>query len=211
MKVRCINNGLCVYSDRLTKGKIYEVIKIKEEDGMYLIKNDDGAMRHYVSNRFEEVKEMEIENVIELEYQEVFDKVAVRIAYQNEDVLLRGDFIDRSIGVRSSYSPEFNSLMLHIRGIDKKDDNWSELVSKEKAEEIKEKVRKINEKYGIRKRWRANYGEEYYCIGGDFKIMKDEELEHDLDNHRHKIGNYFKTDSEAKEVLEKIKQVFKEA
>ena len=37
---------------------------------------------------------MEKEKVLEIEYQEVFDKVAIRIKHQNFGVLKRGEFYD---------------------------------------------------------------------------------------------------------------------
>ena len=40
---------------------------------------------------------MEKEKVLEIESQEVFDRVAVRIKYQNFGVLKRGEFCCRSI------------------------------------------------------------------------------------------------------------------
>ena len=45
---------------------------------------------------------MEKENVLEIEYQEVFDKVAVRIKYQNFEVLKRGKFYDKETKVESA-------------------------------------------------------------------------------------------------------------
>lgn len=209
MKVRCINNGDGVLS--ITVGKTYEVKRSIDE--FFEIINDNGELWTYMKLRFEEVKEMEVENVLELEYQEVFNKVAVRIKHQNEDILKRSKFKDEEIGVRSASYPDFNSKDLYIRGCDYDEDSHFDIVSKEKAEQIKEKVRKINEKYGIRKRWRAKNGDKYFCITrdlGDFIVDKWTDDRCISDNKNYESNNYFETREGAERVLEKIKQVFKE-
>ena len=48
-----------------------------------------------------------MEKVLEIEAQEVFDKVAIRIKYQNFEVLKRGEFEDREIKVLSYNAPEY--------------------------------------------------------------------------------------------------------
>ena len=92
-----------------------------------------------------------IKEVLKLEYQEVFDKVAVRVVYQDEEVLKRGEFKDEDIDVFSCWKPQFTEGELHIKCV-KECDNNIFLVSKQEAEIIKEKVRKINEKYGAKER-----------------------------------------------------------
>lgn len=209
MKVKCIDNDDGYLS--LTIGKKYDAID--DGDDCYRITNDKGDSHLYYKERFEEVKEMEVENVLELEYQEVFDKVAVRIKYQNEEVLKRGSFIDEKIGVSSISSPDFHMVNLYIRGSNVNMDDYCELITKEKAEEIKEKVRKINEKYGIRKRWRADSGKEYFCITrnlGKFIVDRWTDDRGVTDNRNYASNNYFKTRKEAEIALEKIEQIFKE-
>lgn len=210
MKVKCINNGGGQLP--ITVNKIYEVKRSIDE--FFGIKNDNGELWIYRKWRFEEVKEMEIENVLELEYQDVFDNmVAVRIVYQNEEVLKRDKFVDSEIDVRSMGSPDFCYDTLYLRGRHKENDCYCELVSKEKAEKIKEKVRKINEKYGIRKRWRADSGEKYFCITrdlGEFIVDRWTDNRSITDNRNYASNNYFKTRKEAEIALEKIEQIFKE-
>lgn len=210
MKVRCINNGGETLP--ITVGKTYEVKRSIDE--FFEITNDNGELWTYMKWRFEEVKEMEVENVLEVECQEVFDKVAVRIKYQNEEVLKRSKFKDEEIGVRSASYPDFNSKDLYIRGCDYDEDNHFDIVSKEKAKKIKEKVRKINEKYGIRKRWRAKKGDKYFCISrhrGKFVIYEWVDERDSVDNGGYISNNYFQTREEAEKALEKIEQIFKEA
>lgn len=208
MKVMYVGENGCL---PLTNGKTYEVIGELTILSQYLIRDDFGHTSYYDKEEFKEVKEMEIENVLELEYQEVFDKVAVRIVYQNEEILKRDKFEDREIGVESLGSPDFCYESLYIRGRRKENDSYCCLISKEKAEEIKEKVRKINERYGIRKRWRAKKGNYYYYVDSFGKICNTKEVYIDIDDDRYEIGNYFKTKKSAEEVAKKVRQVFKEA
>ena len=53
----------------------------------------------------EGVEEVEKEKVLEVEFQEVFDKVAWRISYQNTSILKRDAFRDKEIGVVSHFEP----------------------------------------------------------------------------------------------------------
>ena len=73
---------------------------------------------------------MEKEKVLEIEFQPVWDKWAWRVVKQNEEVLKRDNFIDKKIEV-----------MYGIISI---------CTAEEKAL-IEEKVKAINEKYGIKK------------------------------------------------------------
>ena len=203
MKVKCINGIVGV----LTIGKIYDAI----EDLLcgYTVINDNGVSNSYLKERFEIVEEFE--DVLKLEYQEVFgDKVAIKVAYQNDKVLKRGEFADLHIGVASRDFPDFRFDITHIRGIRLDSDNEVSLVSKEKAEEIKEKVRRINEKYGIRTRWRAKEGCIYYYVDSSGYVGKCKDLYISVDDARYDFGNYFKTKTGAKKALEKIKQALKE-
>ena len=147
---------------------------------------------------------MEKEKVLEIEYQEVFDKVAIRIKYQNYEVLKRVKFYDKEIQVDSflvpSYIKEHN--MLHIQGALQSQDNKIFLVDKEDLKKILEKVNKINEKYGIPKRWRAENGGIYWFIDSDFtgKVRDLWDQRSTDENVRYNLGNYFKTKEEAEKV-----------
>ena len=144
---------------------------------------------------------MEKEKVLEIEFQPVFDKWAWKITKQNEEILERNEFIDKELNVESFRSPEFLSLKnkLYIRGSAKRlDDNISICTSEEKAL-IEDKVKAINEKYGIKKRWRAKYDEVYFYIDGYFKVTWGRDFQNIYGNWRYELGNYFKTEEEAEE------------
>ena len=152
---------------------------------------------------------MEKEKVLEIETQEVFDKIAIRIKYQNFEVLKRGEFEDRGIGVVSFNNPcylpsPYNQL--HLKGKSKIEDNSIFTVAKEEFKNIKNMVEAINEKYGIPKRWRAEEGGIYWFIDTDFsgKVRDLWDQRSTDENVRYNLGNYFKTKEEAEKVKEEL-------
>lgn len=54
------------------------------------------------------------------------------------------------------------------------------------------------------KRWRAEYTEEYWCIGGSGNTHTSTEDGHRVDDYRFDTGSYFKTEEEAKAYKEYI-------
>lgn len=85
---------------------------------------------------------------------------------------------------------------------------------KEKQEELKRELEKlgtqINEleekeitKSG--KRWRGAKDRFYWYIESDCEVYGEYEKDDDYDNARYEIGNYFRTEEEAKDAAEKIK------
>lgn len=147
---------------------------------------------------------MEKEKVLEIESQEVFDRVAIRIKYQNFEVLKRGEFEDRGIGVVSFNNPcylpsPYNQL--HLKGKSKIEDNSIFTVAKEEFKNIKNMVEAINEKYGIPKRWRAKRGEKHFSILFTGEVMSFSEYYDKFDNDRYDLGNYFKTKEQAQKVV----------
>lgn len=151
---------------------------------------------------------MEKETVLEIEFQPVFDKWAWRITNQNEIIFKRGEFKDIDIRVRSIFFPDFNSCdeILNIRGTYKNKDDEINICTTEEKEIIERKVKAINEKYGIKKRWRVKDKEDYYLILSDFSIVKDVEKYTTVDDKRYKFGNYLKTEEEALGYVEYMKK-----
>lgn len=147
---------------------------------------------------------MEKEKVLDIEYQDVFDKVAVRIKYQNFEVLKRGNFKDKEIEVDSDCVPDYINFnnKLFIQGKTKDGDNRIFLVNKEDLKRILEKVNEINEKYGIPKRWRAEDFKKYHYINSVSDICASTEEKQILDNERYELGNYFQTEEEAQKVVD---------
>lgn len=202
-KVRCIDNlGECGKLP-ITIDNIYSVVG--ETDSFYAIIDDNGQEWGYLKHRFKEVKEMKKEKVLDIEFEEVFGKVAWRITYQNDNVLKRGYLYDDDIHVVSCEYPDYRNDTLMIRGKDMQQDNKICIVSKKVAEKIKQIVCLINEKYGIPKRWRADIGEAYYYIDSCGTIVAKEENGTTTDDKRYEFGNYFKSKKELSE--DKIKKI----
>lgn len=147
---------------------------------------------------------MEKEKVLEIETQEIFDKIAIRIKYQNFEVLKRGKFKDEEIIVESACAPDYINLnnKLYIQGEVESGDNRVFLVDKEDLKNILEKVNKINEKYGIPKRWRAEKYKEYFYIGETGLVRVDKDIFSYGDDMLYNLGNYFKTKEEAEKVID---------
>ena len=79
-------------------------------------------------------------------------------------------------------------------------------------DKLKERGFKWNEKEKkIEKiRWRAELERFYYYINSTGVVESTVDIRHRLDNNRYAIGNYFKTEEEAKPYLEKFKEIFKD-
>jgi len=149
---------------------------------------------------------MEKENVLEIEFQPVWDKWVWKIIKQNEDILERNVFKDEELNVESFRSPEFLSLQkkFFIKGSEKSRDDDISICNQEEKALIEEKVKAINEKYGIAKRWRANKYDHYHFLGNVFEIQESVEMGFVEDIERYRDGNYFRTKEEAEEYREYI-------
>ena len=71
---------------------------------------------------------------------------------------------------------------------------------------IEEKVKAINEKYGIKKRWRAICNGIYYCIDEFFEVTWYRDNKNIYVNKKYEKGNYFKTKEETLEYAEYMKK-----
>lgn len=152
-----------------------------------------------------------VENdVLRVEFDKVFNKWGMKIVYQDFNVLKRGLFIDSDIKVSSNYIIEYDRIndWLYILGKSSDKDDNIIFVTNEEKEIIENKVKLINEKYNIEKRWRAVENDKYYFItGSEFYIERDYDIRDGIDDGRYEIGNYFKTEELAKNKLKKIKRL----
>ena len=146
---------------------------------------------------------MEKEKVLEIETQEVFDKVAVRIKKLDYDFfaggLLKEDvekyncsFIESPTDLEERIIWLYDDIYIS--------DNDIYCYCKETINKIKEFVDYVNEEYGIPKRWRAKKNKTYYLINyyGHVCDVIEENIERD--NEFFEQGNYFKTEEEAQKV-----------
>ena len=150
---------------------------------------------------------MEKETVLEIEFKELWDNnFAWKITKQNEGILKRGIFEDSIVGVNSTYFPDFyeKEEKLYIRGTSKNMDDKVNICTLEEKKLIEEKVKAINEKYGIKKRWRANKYGYYHFLGNVFEICESTEMGFVEDIERYRDGNYFRTKEEAEEYRDYI-------
>lgn len=177
---------------------------------MYAIRNDDDWVGSYPKTKFEVVEEIEKKKVLEIEFQDVFDKVAWRITYQNTNILERGILSDKEIGVISRFTPYFCEEILYIQGMNDLKDNEMNIVSKEEAKLIKQKVDAINKKYGISKKWRAEKGGVYFFVTSWGEVICGTDSYLEFDDLRYEYGNYFKTEEGALSKLDRIKPIFAE-
>ena len=146
---------------------------------------------------------MEKEKVLEIEYQEVFDKVAVRIKKLDDDFFAGGllkedvekyncNFVESPTDLEERIIWLYDDIYLS--------DNDICCYCEEKIKQIKEFVDYVNEEYGIPKRWRAKKNKTYYLINyyGHVCDVIEENIERD--NEFFEQGNYFKTEEEAQKV-----------
>lgn len=112
---------------------------------------------------------MEKEEVLKLEYVRMNDDYTIAtIVHQNNEILKRDAFYDNELKVISGAKPEFVYPFLYVRGYKTELDNMPFAIPNEHLEFVKEKVRKLNEKYGVVKKWCPNIDDNYYSICFDF-------------------------------------------
>lgn len=148
---------------------------------------------------------MEKENVLEIEYQEVFDKVAVRIKKLDYDFFAGGLLKEDVEKYNCSFieSPtDLEERIIWLYGDIYLSDKEIHCYCEEKINKIKEFVDYVNEKYGISKRWRADYDEIFYFIEGYGEANCICDVRAESDTSKYELGNYFKTKEEAQKIID---------
>lgn len=179
------------------------------KDELYKIINRYGNIIDYEIIYEDEESNMK-DNVLEVEFERVFDLWGMKIVYQNFNVLKRGLFIDSNIKVSSNYNIEYDRInnWLYVLGKNDSNDDNIIIVTDEEKEIIEDKIKKINEKYGVEKRWRAEKeGKYYFIVASDFYIEEDYDIRDNIDDNRYEIGNYFETEEKAKEKVREIHKI----
>ena len=143
---------------------------------------------------------MEKENVLEIEFKEVWDdKWAWKITKNNLDFKnTGGEIVSEDIKIICSYRESLyllNNWLVEWEMLD----NWS-LVNSNQKTEIEKFVKYINSTYGIPKRWRGEKGEAYYFLNSRGEISATVEEGIPTDTHFFEQGNYFKSKKEAEKV-----------
>ena len=145
---------------------------------------------------------MKKETVLEIEFQPVFDKWAWKI---KKNKIIGGKIEDNEIET-SIYIDCNNFANIDL---DKEDSyliTTNCLVNTAMKDRLEYIVEKVNEQYGIKKRWRAKYGYCYYYINDIFEVCSYAETFSRIDNAKYETLNYFKTGEEALEYAEYIKK-----
>ena len=146
---------------------------------------------------------MEKEKVLEIETQEVFDKIAIRIKYLNDDFfadgLLKEDVEKYNCNMEESpYNIKEYVLFLGDNIIIS--DKSIYCYTQEEIKKIIEFVDFINKKYGILKRFKPENCEEYYFILSDGYVISKLNYMTTEDKSRYDLGNCFETEEEAEKV-----------
>ena len=162
------------------------------------------------------------ENVLDIEIKQIFDVWhAWRVRKQNTDVLPYGSYIDDKNkiivdeDISRMSSKDFgiiNNYFLFLK-TDEKDDYFG-IVHIDSLDMLFRKIEEINELYGIKRRRKPNYGEEFFYISsetdGTFDYFSDFWHDERNDNELFDNGNCFLDKKECIEKLEKIKNILKE-
>lgn len=164
---------------------------------------------------------MEKENVLEIESQELFGDIAVRIKYVNIERFKKNESKKENgytrykddelnfeiIKFKDAINRERYTLNLESVSVDEEyfvdiTNLKISVYSKKVFEEIKKMIDLINEKYGIPKRWRAEEKCSYWYIDSDNVINLTDENFYEEDDDRYNLGNYFQTREQAQKVID---------
>ena len=150
---------------------------------------------------------MEKEEVLKLEYVKMNDDYTIAtIVHQNNEILKRDAFYDNELKVISGAKPEFVYPFLYVRGYKTELDNMPFAIPNEHLQFVKDKVQKLNEKYGVVKKWCPKINDKYYYIS----LCSTNSISYSvwgntvIENRYLEKNLIFKTAEEAKFVANKI-------
>lgn len=149
---------------------------------------------------------MEKETVLEIEFKKVWDKWAWRMTKIELPRGVEINEIDEGISIIIERIDDFWRIYEKDRYM--LDENT--LITSETKHVFEIMIKAVNEKYGKPKRWRAEYGGEYFFVTSHGKVRAAIDYKYDYDTNRYNFGNYFKTKEQAKKALGRMKEVLKE-
>lgn len=149
---------------------------------------------------------MEKETVLEIEFKQVWDKWAWRMTKIELPRGVEINEIDEGISIIIERIDDFWRIYEKDRYM--LDENT--LITSETKHVFEIMIKAVNEKYGKPKRWRAEYGGEYFFVTSHGKVRAAIDYKYDYDTNRYNFGNYFKTKEQAKKALGRMKEVLKE-
>lgn len=133
------------------------------------------------------------EAVLEIEFQPVWDKWAWKVTKNKLEP-----------GFEFEYLKNSNAKIIRLNFGFIIDDRY--LINDSEKEKLEKTIKAINEKYGIKKRWRAKRGGYFYYINFHFEPERSIEVFLEEDDDIYKSGNYFETAEEVEEYAEYIKK-----
>ena len=148
---------------------------------------------------------MEKENVLEIETQEVFDKVAVRIKKLDYDFFAGGLLKEDVEKYNCSFienPTDLEERIIWLYGDIYISDNDIYCYCEETINKIKEFVDYVNKEYGIHYRWRAAPHERFFCIYANGEVSTTQDDYGSYKESFYELGNYFKTEKEAQKVID---------
>lgn len=155
---------------------------------------------------------MEKENVLEIEITKINDEYSLakvkkmnskvieekkeyNFGYANSSNLIMNSIIYKNPNFYTSISDTIECFDLYLNS---KNDCFT--IKNKLVESLQLFLEKFNEKYGIPKRWRAEKGKTYFAIY-DGEILSCYDYYDKKDNEIFELGNYFKTEEEARKIL----------
>ena len=164
---------------------------------------------------------MEKEKILEIESQELFGDIAVRIKYVNIERFKKNESKKENgytrykddelnfeiIKFKDAINRERYALNLESVSVDEEyfvdiTNLKISVYSKKVFEEIKKMIDLINEKYGIPKRWRAAPHERFFCIYANGEVSTTQDDYGSYKESFYELGNYFKTEEEAQKIID---------
>ena len=142
---------------------------------------------------------MEKENVLEIEFQKVWDMWAWRVIKNKLEMKDNEFFIEVNTKLMLEVGYKIDEYIIcteaNYKGIGE-----HKLITNVEKKHIENFINLVNQKYGIPKRWRAQAGNLFYYITSDGDIESDYEDLSDENMDMYNLGNYFQTEKEAQKV-----------
>ena len=144
---------------------------------------------------------MEKEKVLEIEFQKVWDMWAWQVIKNKLEMKDNEFFIEANTKLMLKVGYKIDEYIIcteaNYKGVGE-----YKLITNEEKECIENFVNLVNEKYGIPKRWRAEYGSQYLTILSNGKIEKIRDYGDIDSNLRYSLGNYFQTREEVQKIID---------
>lgn len=104
-------------------------------------------------------------NILEVKFTKINDAYSVgEIVYQDENILKRNEFFDEELKVYSESWAKFDAHnnSFFLKGECRFLDNVPFVIENKCVDDLKERINKLNEKYGRKEIWKPKKNEKYY-------------------------------------------------